>query len=276
MALQELLQVDRDCFQKREFIDDDQYDTEANDACLNAGPLFDAPISKGLKVIDGNTGKHISVDFKKGTTTMSFKYKNGIVVCCDSRATGGDFIYSKTVHKIIPINKNLIGTMAGGAADCSYWLRVMSVRCRMYELRNKEKISVAAASKMLANILYQYKGSGISMGTMIVGHDKKGPGLYWVDNDGGRYSGDSFSVGSGSPYAYGVLDTHWKYDMTDEEACELGRRAILHATHRDGASGGIIRVYLMKEDGWKKISFEDSSDLYYKYQERRKEEKMVD
>jgi 20S proteasome alpha/beta subunit len=31
--------------------------------------------------------------------------------------------------------------------------------------------------------------------------------------------------------------------MTDEEAQELGRRAIFHATHRDAASGGIIRVY---------------------------------
>lgn len=31
--------------------------------------------------------------------------------------------------------------------------------------------------------------------------------------------------------------------MPDEEAQELGRRAIFHATHRDAASGGIIRVY---------------------------------
>lgn len=29
----------------------------------------------------------------------------------------------------------------------------------MYELRNKERISVAAASKLLANILYNYKGA---------------------------------------------------------------------------------------------------------------------
>jgi len=31
--------------------------------------------------------------------------------------------------------------------------------------------------------------------------------------------------------------------MSDEEAQELGRRAIFHATHRDAASGGVIRVY---------------------------------
>lgn len=34
---------------------------------------------------------------------------------------------------------------------------------RIYELRNKERISVAAASKLLANIVYGYKGMGLSM-----------------------------------------------------------------------------------------------------------------
>ena len=33
----------------------------------------------------------------------------------------------------------------------------------MYELRNKERISVAAASKILANMVYGYKGMGLSM-----------------------------------------------------------------------------------------------------------------
>ena len=29
--------------------------------------------------------------------------------------------------------------------------------------------------------------------------------------------------------------------MTDEEAYDLGQRAIYHATHRDAYSGGIVR-----------------------------------
>lgn len=66
--------------------------------------------------------------------------------------------------------------MAGGAADCSFWERLLARQCRIYELRNKERISVAAASKLLANMVYQYKGMGLSMGTMICGWDKRGPG----------------------------------------------------------------------------------------------------
>lgn len=53
--------------------------------------------------------------------------------------------------------------MAGGAADCQYWERELGRRCRLYELRNKERISVAAASKLLGNMVYSYKGMGLSM-----------------------------------------------------------------------------------------------------------------
>ncbi len=105
---------------------------------------------------------------------------------------------------------------------------------------------------------------------MITGWDKSGPLLYYVDNDATRIHGDLFSVGSGSTYAYGVLDklvcfsvlcaqcvyvfvtgyctvflflllsrSYYRYDLTVEEAIELGKRAIVHATHRDAMSGGI-------------------------------------
>lgn len=52
------------------------------------------------------------------------------------------------------------------------WYDFYSHFSRIHELRNKERISVAAASKLLANIVYGYKGYGLSMGTMVCGWDK--------------------------------------------------------------------------------------------------------
>jgi len=49
-----------------------------------------------------------------------------------------------------------------------------------------------------------------------------------------------FSVGSGSPYAYGVLDSGYKWDLSSQEAYDLAVRAIYHATHRDAMSGGVV------------------------------------
>ena len=78
-----------------------------------------------------------------------------------------------------------------------------------------------------------------------------------------------FSVGSGSTYAYGVLDSEYKYDMTVDEAISLGRRAIYHATHRDAYSGGYVNVYHVKEGGWVNISHDDCFDLHQKYYPER-------
>jgi len=248
-----------------------------NESCGNfsanstlALPPFANPATNLGRVLTDDQGQDIEMNFDHGTTTLGFKYQGGVLLAVDSRATGGMYIGSGSVKKIIEINKFLLGTMAGGAADCTYWERVLSKQCRLYELRNRERISVAAASKLLSNMAYNYKGMGLSMGVMVAGYDKRGPGLYYVDSDGERTAGKVFSVGSGSIYAYGVLDAGYRHDLTDEEAYDLGRRAIYHATHRDAASGGVVRVYHMKPTGFEVISEQDCKELHYQYAEEKK------
>lgn len=207
------------------------------------------------------------IKFAKGTTTLAFKFNDGIIVSVDSRSTMGAYIASQTVKKVIEINPFLLGTMAGGAADCSFWERNLGMQCRLYELRNGKRISVAAASKLLANTMNSYKGYGLSMGTMVTGWDETGPQLYYVDNDGTRLHSHLFSVGSGSTYAYGVLDTYYRPDLTVEEAIDLGKRAIYHATHRDAYSGGVNNLYHVTKDGWVKIHSIDVNKLHYEYRD---------
>merc|ERR1719352_1981681 len=126
-------------------------------------------------------------DYFHGTTTLGFIFQGGVLIAVDSRASMGSYIGSQTVKKVIEINEFLLGTMAGGAADCSFWERHLTRLCRMHELREKERISVAAASKILANIFWQYRNQGLSCGTMVAGWDKTGPNLYYVDDEGSRY-----------------------------------------------------------------------------------------
>jgi len=205
-----------------------------------------------------------------GTTTLAFLFQHGVIVAVDSRASMGPYISSQTVKKVIEINPYLLGTMAGGAADCQFWQRNLGVQCRLYELNNKARISVAGASKLLSNTLYGYRGMGLSMGTMVAGWDPApgGPALYYVDSEGKRLKGKRFSVGSGSLYAYGVLDAGYRWDLSVEEARELGRRAIFHATFRDAYSGGTVSVYHVTENGWEKVSGDDCDTLFSKYMEQ--------
>ncbi|KAM5145835.1 proteasome subunit beta type-8 [Mantella aurantiaca] len=204
-----------------------------------------------------------------GTTTLSFKFQHGVIVAVDSRASAGNYIATLKVNKVIEINPYLLGTMAGSAADCQHWQRRLAKECRLYQLRNNTRISVAAASKLLSNMMLQHRGGGLCMASMICGWDKKGPGLYYVDENGTRLSNDIFSAGSGSSYAYGVMDSGYRYDLTIQEAYDLGRRAISYATYRDGASGGVVNMYHMKEDGWVKVGQYDVSEMLYQYTDEK-------
>lgn len=226
-------------------IDQMQLEAEARMKAEMNPSITRNPIPYGPETF--NHPMNTAIKMAHGTTTMAFLFKEGVLVAVDSRASMGSYIGSGTVKKVIKISKFLLGTMAGGAADCSFWERRLAFRCRLHELQEGSRISVAAASKLLANFVYQYKGRGLSMGTMVAGwDDNKGPQLYYVDNDGTRLKGDKFCVGSGATYAYGVLDNEYDYNLSVAEAIEVGKRSIWHATHRDAYSGGTINgMYIL-------------------------------
>lgn len=91
------------------------------------------------------------IEMPHGTTTLAFKFHCGVIVAADSQATAGAYIASQTVEKVKEINPYLLlGTMTGGAVDCSFWEQLLAQQCQICELRNKERISVTAASKFLA------------------------------------------------------------------------------------------------------------------------------
>ncbi|KAF0685108.1 hypothetical protein As57867_022862, partial [Aphanomyces stellatus] len=98
-----------------------------------------------------------TLKFDKGTTTLAFCFKGGILAAVDSRSTQGSYIASQEVEKINEITPYMLATIAGGAADCQYWQRNLAVQCRMYELRNRHRISIRAASKLIANTCNYYK-----------------------------------------------------------------------------------------------------------------------
>lgn len=80
--------------------------------------------------------------------------------------------------------------------------------------------------------------------------------------------GDLFAVGSGSMYAYGVMDSGLQHDLTVDEACELGRRAIYQATYRDAYSGGQVNLYHVHSEGWTRVSQEDVLMLHQQYKDQ--------
>lgn len=219
------------------------------------------------------------LEFAHGTTTISFLFRDGIVAAVDSRASIGQFVGSKTVQKVLPIHKTMLGTMAGGAADCSYWIRKLRSEAKRFQLEDGDgrTLSVARASTWLSTFLYENRSLNLSVGTMIMGVDQHSgeASIYYTDDQGVRIRGDLFAVGSGSTFALGILDSETdpksRLQLTEEDAVALAVKAIRHATFRDAYSGGYIGVYVVTKDGWKKVFSEDLALVTVGFDDKEKQ-----
>ncbi|XP_031167432.2 proteasome subunit beta type-11-like [Sander lucioperca] len=101
-----------------------------------------------------------------------------------------------------------------------------------------------------------------------------GPSLYYVCSDGTRLQGTLFSVGSGSPYAYSILDQGVQWGLTVDEATSIAREAVYRATHRDAYSGNCVDIYHISSKGWTRRSREDLKEEYYREKERQERDGM--
>ncbi|KAM7388615.1 hypothetical protein PAMP_024780 [Pampus punctatissimus] len=102
-----------------------------------------------------------------------------------------------------------------------------------------------------------------------------GPRLFYVCSDGTRLQGTLFSVGSGSPYAYSILDQGVQWGLTVDDAISIAREAVYRATHRDAYSGNCVDVYHITSKGWTRRSREDLKEEYYREKERQRRERHV-
>ncbi|XP_075388427.1 proteasome subunit beta type-11 [Tenrec ecaudatus] len=202
-----------------------------------------------------------------GTTTLAFRFRHGVIAAADTRSSCGGYVACPASRKVIPVHQHLLGTTSGTSADCATWYRVLGRELRLRALREGRLPSVAGAAKLLSTLMARYRGLDLCVATALCGWDRSGPALFYVYSDGTRLQGDIFSVGSGSPYAYGVLDSGYRYDMTSPEAYALARRAVAHATRRDAYSGGSVDLFHVRESGWACVSRGDACVLYAELRE---------
>ena len=201
-----------------------------------------------------------------GTTTLSFTWNDSVIVAVDSRASIGSYVGSRTTKKIFPVSSRIVATMAGGAADCAHWIRRVTRQSRVYEFQYATPLPVVSIARQLALALKEYRGMGLSVGTMVAGIDSTGPAIYYVDSEGTCIPGQRFCVGSGSNLAYAVLDTKLESlrknpSASIDDAVEVALWAIRHATHRDGYSGGFINVFLINATGIHHVLRKDAKEL---------------
>lgn len=189
---------------------------------------------------------------KTGTTTLGIVCKDGLVLAADRRATAGNLIVAKDISKVYPISDNLVITIAGSVSDVQLLTKLLKAQIKIKELGVNRKIQVKEAVNLLSTMVYQnirQMFPGVAH-FIVAGKDTEGFHLYDIFPDGSiQYIKDYISSGSGSVFAYGVLETLFQPEMTVEDGTKLAVRSLTAALQRDSASGNGIDVYNITKEG---------------------------
>jgi len=195
---------------------------------------------------------------KSGTTTVGIVCKDGVVLAAEKKATMGYLVAAKEDTKITKIMDHIAITQAGMVGDIQALTRYITAESSLYELRNKKRMPVTAAASLLANILYGGRWSFFPYMVQLImaGYDDKGPSLFILHPDGSRLEEKKFfSTGSGSPIAFGVLETLFKKGLSVDEGKKVAIRSVKAAVERDIASGGVgIDVAVIDSKGFKMLT----------------------
>ena len=192
-------------------------------------------------------------EVETGTTTLGLVCKDGVVLAADRRATAGFLIAHKKTKKVYRLDDNLGLTTAGLVGDLQSLSRYITAEVELYKMRRNAPMPVEACATLTANILAGSRFYPYWVQLLIGGVDRNGGHVYSIDAAGGSLPDKYVSTGSGSPFVYGVLEDHYKEDITVDQGADLAVRAITASMKRDAASGEGIDVVIISKDGFKQL-----------------------
>lgn len=189
---------------------------------------------------------------KHGTTTVGLLCSDGVILGSESRATMGNLIANTDVKKILPIQDHIWMTTAGSVADAQKLARILQVETNLYQIERERRIKVEAAASLLSNILHSSKWFPYWVQLLVGGYDSA-PRLYSLDALGSILEEKVVSTGSGSPFAYGLLEQEYREGKSVKEMLPVAAKAIKSAIARDTYSGNNVNLITITKDGYKEI-----------------------
>jgi proteasome beta subunit len=192
-----------------------------------------------------------------GTTTIGLRCRDGVVLGTEKRATSGHMIANKMTIKLFRVDHNLGMTLAGSLGDAQAVVRLVQAEAALYRARVGRPISVEAAATFTSNLLSANRFSPYFGWFILGGVDSTGPRLFSLDAGGGSLEERFVSIGSGSPFALGVLENSWKAVTSVTEGIDLTIRGLTVAMKRDSASGDGYALATVTERGFVELQSEE-------------------
>jgi proteasome beta subunit len=197
------------------------------------------------------------------TTTIGVVCRDGVLMTTDTRATMGSFVAHKHAKKVYMIDHHLGMTIAGTVGDAQAIVEMLKANAALYRLDMNRPIPVQSAARMVSNILFQARYYPLSVQALIGGMDDTGGHIFALDPLGSMMEERFVSTGSGSPVAYGVLESEWHDDLSVKDSTPVLVRAISSAMKRDSASGDSFDVVTITKDGYRELTDDEKKHIVH-------------
>jgi proteasome beta subunit len=219
------------------------------------------------QINDNRYPQYILDQIKKGTTTCAITCTDGVVLAADTRASAGFFIADRHVMKIQKVDEHLGMTIAGGVADAQNLVDTMRYNSNIYRLSKKELIPVSSAARLCSNILFNQRYFPYYVQIIMAGfdHREKEGKIYNIDLFGSMTTEKFISTGSGSPVAYGYLESEFKDGMSVNEAYKLAIQSIAAAIRRNAGTGDNINAVIIDKNGYRELTKEEKDSVGAKF-----------
>ncbi len=193
-------------------------------------------------------------DIPTATTILAFKYRDGVLVAGDRRATAGNMVMYDRTDKVLEIDRHSLMAIAGVPATAYEMVRVLEHSFKYYRRTQLQELSfegkLRAVSKLLKeNVAAALSGTG-AVAPIFAGFDfeQDAAKIYFYDILGAEFEGVEYAVsGSGSPTIRGILHylNTWGeqplIQLTEEQATVQALRLLTSAAEFDSATGGVNR-----------------------------------
>ncbi|GDY52319.1 proteasome subunit beta [Streptomyces violaceusniger] len=216
---------------------------------------------------------------------MAVTFAGGVVLAGDRRATMGNVIAQRDIEKVFPADEFSAVGIAGTAGIAVEMVKLFQLELEHFEKVEGTVLSLEGKANRLSTMIRGNLGmamQGLAVVPLFAGWDvdrEKGR-IFSYDVTGGRSEERGFAAtGSGSMFARGALKKLYREDATEEQAATTVLQALYDAADDDSATGGpdlARRIYpiitSLTEDGFKRFSEDEVSELARAIHERRLEE----
>ncbi|HID41335.1 MAG TPA: archaeal proteasome endopeptidase complex subunit beta [Pyrodictium sp.] len=194
-----------------------------------------------------------------GATAVGVRGEEFVVLAAEKRVSYGGFVVSRSGKKVYKITDYLGLALAGLFADMQAISKILRAEMEYHSIMTGRRMSIRAAARLLASILYANKYFPLLSETLVGGIEPDGTArLYVMDPLGSLIEDDFAAIGSGAPIAIGILENGYKKDINIEAAKKLVVTAVKAAIERDAISGDGIDLLVIKKVDDKIVAEEES------------------